>query len=69
MPPPIAGQMNKRVDGEGALIPAARRRDWQGIHYSPLGFSACLFMVAITVYLASDDLSWRPRLRPSSGLH
>jgi len=41
-----------------------RRRDWKKIHHSPLfwlGF--VLFLAAITVYVLSGDLAWRPRLQ------
>ena len=39
-----------------------RRCDWKKIHHSPLfwlGF--VLFLAAITIYVLSGDLSWRPR--------
>ena len=37
------------------------RRDWRKIHHSPIfwiGVVMCL--VAITIYVLTDDLSWRP---------
>jgi hypothetical protein len=40
-----------------------RRRDWTRIHHSPLfwvGF--VLFLVAIAVYVLTEDLSWRPHV-------
>jgi hypothetical protein len=43
-----------------------RRRDWRKIHHSPLfwlGF--VLFLDAITFYVFSEDLSWRPRAHSS----
>jgi len=45
-----------------ASAPRASRRDWARIHHSPLfwvGVFLCL--VAIAVYVLSDDLSWTPR--------
>jgi hypothetical protein len=36
-------------------------RDWRRIHHSPvfwIGIVMCL--AAITIYVLSDDLSWRP---------
>jgi hypothetical protein len=39
----------------------AHRRDWRRIHHSPLfwvGLVLCLG--AITIYVLSEDLSWRP---------
>lgn len=42
---------------------ALHRRDWRRIHHSPLFWlGVLLFLVAITVYVLSDDLSWRPRV-------
>ena len=39
---------------------AGRRR----IHHSPMFWVAVvLFLAAITIYVLSDDLSWRPQLR------
>jgi hypothetical protein len=41
----------------------ARRRDWKHIHHSPLFWVAfVLFLVAIAVYVLTEDLSWRPRI-------
>jgi hypothetical protein len=40
------------------------RRDWTRIHHSPLfwvGF--VLFLIAIAVYVLTEDLSWRPRVQ------
>ncbi|HEY8332481.1 MAG TPA: hypothetical protein VIQ05_01700 [Tardiphaga sp.] len=42
--------------------PPDGRRDWRRIHHSPafwVGVALCL--AAITIYVLSDDLSWRPR--------
>jgi hypothetical protein len=34
------------------------------IHHSPIFWVAVvLFLAAITIYVLSDDLSWRPQLR------
>jgi hypothetical protein len=42
---------------------APRRRDWRRIHHSPLFWAGlALFLAAITIYVLSDDLAWRPRL-------
>jgi hypothetical protein len=44
----------------GPSKPAGRRR----IHHSPMFWVAVvLFLAAITIYVLSDDLSWRPQLR------
>jgi hypothetical protein len=47
-----------------------RRRDWRRIHHSPLfwvGF--ILFLLAISIYLFTEDLSWRPVARPAHNAH
>jgi hypothetical protein len=47
----------------GAPRPVVRRRDWRRIHHSPLFWvGVLLFLAAITIYLLSDDLAWRPHL-------
>lgn len=39
------------------------RRDWRKVHHSPVFWAGVvLFLLAITIYLASGDLAWRPRL-------
>jgi hypothetical protein len=44
--------------------PAVRRRDWRRIHHSPwFWVGVVLFLAAITIYVLSDDLSWRPRVQ------
>jgi hypothetical protein len=46
------------------MKPTAPRRDWRKIHHSPIfwvGVAMCL--AAITIYVLSDDLSWRPGAR------
>jgi hypothetical protein len=46
----------------GAPRPAARP-DWRRIHHSPLFWvGAVLFLAAISIYVWSEDLSWRPRV-------
>jgi hypothetical protein len=41
-----------------------RRRHWKRIHHSRLFWvGVLLFLAAITVYVLSDDLAWRPRFR------
>lgn len=43
--------------------PAGRRPGWRRLHHSPLFWmGAFLFLAAITIYVLTDDLSWRPRL-------
>jgi hypothetical protein len=44
--------------------PANRQRDWRRIHHSPwFWVGVVLFLAAITIYVLSDDLSWRPRVQ------
>ena len=46
------------------MKPQHPERDWRKIHHSPMfwiGVVMCL--AAITIYLLSDDLSWRPGAR------
>jgi hypothetical protein len=44
--------------------PAAPRRNWKHVHHSPMFWIAVvLFLAAITIYVLSDDLSWRPQGR------
>ena len=46
------------------MKPQHRERDWRRIHHSPMfwiGLVMCL--AAITIYVLSDDLSWRPGAR------
>jgi hypothetical protein len=46
---------------DGTPKPAVRRRHWKRIHHSRLFWvGAFLFLAAITIYVLSDDLSWRP---------
>jgi hypothetical protein len=40
------------------------RPDWRHLHHSKLfWFGLFMMLLAITIYVASDDLSWRPRLK------
>jgi hypothetical protein len=44
--------------------PSAGRPDLKRIHHSPVFWvGACLFLLAIAVYVLSDDLSWQPSVR------
>jgi hypothetical protein len=60
--------LNLKIKGKAGIMdqqakPAVRRRNWRRIHHSPLfwvGLFLCLS--AITIYVLSEDLSWRPRL-------
>jgi hypothetical protein len=46
---------------DGTPSPAGRRHHWKRIHHSRLFWvGAVLFLAAITIYVLSDDLSWRP---------
>jgi hypothetical protein len=46
-----------------AFDPPPTRRDWRKIHHSPLFWiGVAMFVAAITVYVLSDDLSWRPKV-------
>jgi hypothetical protein len=40
-----------------------RPRDWRRIHHSPIFWiGVVLCLAAITIYVLSDDLAWRPAL-------
>jgi hypothetical protein len=42
--------------------PAAPAPDWRRIHHSPLFWvGVVLFLAAISIYVLTNDLSWRPR--------
>jgi hypothetical protein len=52
--------VNKENLHGGAAKPAIGRRHWSRIHHSRLFWvGVFLFLVAITIYVLSDDLSWR----------
>lgn len=54
--------MNRRHHEAGAQEPSARG-DWRRVHHSPLFWlGAAMFLAAISIYLWSEDLSWRPRI-------
>jgi hypothetical protein len=41
----------------------ANRRDWRRIHHSPLFWvGVVMFLAAVSIYVVSDDLAWRPRV-------
>ena len=62
--------MNKNILHEGADKPAIPRRDWRRIHHSPLFWlGLCLCLAAITIYVLSLDLSWRPWMLRSLAPH
>lgn len=43
------------------MKPATPPRDWRRIHHSPIfRIGVVLCPAAITIYLWSDDLTWRP---------
>jgi hypothetical protein len=56
--------VHKHTRHEGGDERRSGRPDWRRLHHSRL-FWVGLFMMllAITIYVASDDLAWRPRLR------
>ncbi|HTW36248.1 MAG TPA: hypothetical protein VMD53_16625 [Rhizomicrobium sp.] len=44
------------------------RRDWTRIHHSPLFWAGfVLFLVAIAVYVLTENLSWRPHVHHHAG--
>jgi hypothetical protein len=46
------------------MTPQHSGRDWRKIHHSPIfWFGVLMCLVAIAVYVLSDDLSWRPGTR------
>jgi hypothetical protein len=48
-------------DQRSEPAPAIQRRDWRRIHHSPVFWAGIvLCLAAITIYVLSDDLSWRP---------
>jgi hypothetical protein len=56
------------VNIDGAPRLAVRRHHWKRIHHSRLFWvGAFLFLAAITIYVLSDDLSWRPANAVSIG--
>ena len=61
--------MNDESRQRGESEPAVQRRDWRRVHHSPLfwiGIVLCL--AAITIYVMSNDLSWRPHTQRSAEL-
>ncbi|HTG23521.1 MAG TPA: hypothetical protein VK681_26045 [Reyranella sp.] len=56
--------MNKDSHHGAMRKPAVQRRNWKHVHHSPIFWVAVvLFLAAITIYVLSDDLSWRPQPR------
>jgi hypothetical protein len=56
--------MNMENHRASASEPRVHRRHWRRIHHSWLFWvGVVLFLSAITIYVLSDDLSWRPRVR------
>jgi hypothetical protein len=56
--------VHKHTGHHGGDERRSGRQEWRRLHHSRL-FWVGLFMMllAITIYVASDDLAWRPRLR------
>jgi hypothetical protein len=56
--------VNKHGHHHGGAEGEPARPDWRRLHHSRL-FWVGLFMMllAITIYVWSDDLAWRPRLQ------
>jgi len=49
---------------DGKLKSAVRQRDWKRIHHSPMFWAGVLlFVMAVTIYVLSDNLAWQPRLQ------
>jgi hypothetical protein len=56
--------VNAEHHNKASPTPEVRRPDWRRIHHSPLFWiGVALFLAAIAIYVWSDDLSWRPRMR------
>jgi len=56
--------MNEHHPHELPHKPKKPRRDWRKIHHSPLFWvGVAMFLTAITIYVLSQDLSWRPYAR------
>jgi hypothetical protein len=55
---------NKHPRHHGGAEGQTGRPDWRQLHHSRLFWVGLIMMLlAITIYVASDDLAWRPRLR------
>jgi hypothetical protein len=53
--------LDKKHHHTGAPRAAVRRRDWRRIHHSPpFWVGVVMFLAAISIYVLSDDLLWRP---------
>jgi hypothetical protein len=56
--------MNHTHHSRNDVPPLERRRDWRRIHHSPLFWvGVLLFLLAMTIYLSTEDLSWVPFVR------
>jgi hypothetical protein len=56
--------MNHTHRSQDDVAPPLRRRDWRRIHHSPLFWvGLLLFLLAMTIYLSTEDLSWLPIAR------
>ena len=61
--------MSTKTPDENKAQPNPRRRDWRHVHHSPLFWAGVLLsLTAISVYVFSEDLSWRP-LGPRNAPH
>ena len=58
------GTGDEMINPERSRTSAGRRRGWRHVHHSPVFWvGVLLFLAAITIYVLSDDLAWRPRLQ------
>jgi hypothetical protein len=56
--------MNKRVHHHGRAEEASARLNWRRLHHTRMFWVGLfLMLLAVTIYVLSDDLAWRPRLR------
>jgi hypothetical protein len=56
--------VHKHTRHEGRDERRSGRRDWRRLHHSRLVWGGLFMMLlAIAIYVASDDLAWRPRLK------
>jgi hypothetical protein len=55
---------NKHARHHGGAEEAPARLNWRRLHHTRLFWAGLILMLlAITIYVLSDDLAWRPRLR------
>jgi hypothetical protein len=56
--------VNKHTRHHGGSEGRASRPDWRRLHHSRLFWvGLSMMLLAITIYVLSDDLAWRPRIR------